>query len=125
MSDTFHPDPLRFLHGSHLRECREEPDARLTLANERAFLALSHARQRWGEPVRAAGEGVATSGSRSDSGVTGTMTSACGAGALGAAALASKVPQRMLGRGFAALVTAVAAYLLVSAAFLGGPPGTS
>lgn len=60
-----------------------------------------------------------------DPGVTGAMTAACVAGALAGAALASRVPQRTLGRGFALLVTAVAAYLLVSAAFLGGPPGTS
>jgi uncharacterized membrane protein YfcA len=58
-----------------------------------------------------------------DPGVTGAMTAACVGGALAGAALASRVPQRTLGRGFALLVTAVAAYLLMSAAFLGGPPG--
>jgi hypothetical protein len=33
--------------------------------------------------------------------------------------------QQALGRGFAGLVVAVAGYLVVSAAFLGGPPGSS
>jgi hypothetical protein len=50
------------------------------------------------------------------------MAGACVVGALAGAALADRVPERRLGRGFAALVMAVAAYLLVSAAFLGGPP---
>ena len=53
------------------------------------------------------------------------MTAAAIAGALGGAALAGHVPQRQLSRGFAVLVVAVAAYLLISAAFLGGPPGSS
>ena len=57
-----------------------------------------------------------------DVGVTSTMTAACVAGALAGAGLAAKVPQRTLGRAFALLVCGVAAYLLVSAAFLGGPP---
>ena len=57
-----------------------------------------------------------------DAGVTATMTAACVAGAVAGAALASRIPQRQLGRGFALLVVAVAAYLLVSVAFLGGPP---
>ncbi len=60
-----------------------------------------------------------------DAGVTATMTAACVAGALAGAALASRIPQRQLGRGFALLVVAVAAYLLISVAFLGGPPGES
>lgn len=60
-----------------------------------------------------------------DLGVTVPMTVACMAGAFAGAGLAGRVPQRVLGRGFAAMVTAVAAYLLVSAAFLGGPPGGS
>ena len=57
-------------------------------------------------------------------GVTTAMTAACVAGALGGTALAGHVPQRTLGRGFAVLVCCVAAYLLVSAAFLGGPPAS-
>lgn len=58
-----------------------------------------------------------------DVGVTAAMTVACVAGALGGARLGGRVPQRQLGHGFSALVVAVAAYLLVSAVFLGGPPG--
>ena len=57
-----------------------------------------------------------------DAGVTATMAVACVAGAVAGAALAGRIPQRQLGRGFALLVVAVAAYLLVSVAFLGGPP---
>ena len=60
-----------------------------------------------------------------DAGVTAAMTAACVMGALTGAMLASRVPQRTLGRGFALLVTVVAAYLLLSAAFLGGAPGSS
>lgn len=56
-----------------------------------------------------------------DIGVTTAMTAACVAGALTGASLATHVPQRALGRGFALLVCCAAAYLLVSAAFLGGP----
>jgi len=50
------------------------------------------------------------------------MTAACIVGAFAGAGLATHVPQRTLGRAFALLVCGVAAYLLVSAAFLGGPP---
>lgn len=57
-----------------------------------------------------------------DVGVTASMTVACVVGALGAAAFAGRVSQRRLGHGFAGLLTAVATYLLISAAFLGGPP---
>jgi len=60
-----------------------------------------------------------------DVGVTAAMTVACVLGAIAGAAWASHVPQRALGRGFALLVTGVAVYLLISAAFLGGPPGSS
>lgn len=56
-----------------------------------------------------------------DIGVTAAMTTACVAGALAGTGLAGHVPQRTLGRAFALLVCVVAAYLLVSAAFLGGP----
>lgn len=58
-----------------------------------------------------------------DIGVTTAMTAACVAGAL-AGGLATHVDQRTLGRAFALLVCGVAAYLLVSAAFLGGPPSS-
>ncbi|GAC1434343.1 MAG: sulfite exporter TauE/SafE family protein [Solirubrobacteraceae bacterium] len=57
-----------------------------------------------------------------DLAVTTTMTVACVAGALLGAAAATRVPQRDLGRAFALLVCGVAAYLLVSATLLGGPP---
>lgn len=57
--------------------------------------------------------------------LTATMTVACVAGAIAGAALATHVPQRVLGRSFAMLVTGVAAYLIISAAFLGGPPGNA
>ena len=60
-----------------------------------------------------------------DPGVTATMTVACVAGAIAGAGLAGRIPQRILGRGFALLVFGVAGYLLVSVAFLGGPPGAS
>jgi uncharacterized membrane protein YfcA len=55
-------------------------------------------------------------------GVTAAMALACAIAAIGGAALAGRVPQRALGRGFAALVVAVAGYLVVSVALLGGPP---
>jgi len=57
--------------------------------------------------------------------VTAALTVACAAGAVAGAALVSRVPQRALGRGFALLVVTVAAYLLVSVAFLDGPPGAA
>jgi hypothetical protein len=57
-----------------------------------------------------------------DVGVTFAMTVSAIAGALAGVRLAERVPQRQLGQGFAALVVVVAAYLLISAAFLGGPP---
>lgn len=59
-----------------------------------------------------------------DAGITLSMTLACIVGALVGASLATRIPQRTLGRGFALLVVAVGAYLIVSAAFLGGPPGS-
>ena len=51
------------------------------------------------------------------------MTVGCVAGALAGTAVAARLPQRALARGFAALVTGVAAYLVLSVAVLGGPPG--
>ena len=57
--------------------------------------------------------------------VTASLTVACVAGAVVGASLAGRIPQRALGRGFALLVVGVAAYLLVSVAFLGGPPGSA
>jgi len=52
------------------------------------------------------------------------MAIACVAGALAGAVLATHIPQKVLGRAFAALVTGVALYLLLSVAVLGGPPGS-
>jgi uncharacterized membrane protein YfcA len=60
-----------------------------------------------------------------DFGVTTAMTAACVVGALAGARVAGRLPQRQLGQGFAVIVLAVAGYLLISAAFLGGPPGSS
>ena len=57
--------------------------------------------------------------------VTAALTVACVAGALGGAAIAGRIPQRALGRGFALMVVAVATYLLISVAFLGGPPSAA
>jgi uncharacterized membrane protein YfcA len=59
-----------------------------------------------------------------DPGVTAAMTAACVAGAVAGSGWAARVPQRTLGRAFTVLVVAVAGYLLASAAFLGGPPGS-
>ena len=56
--------------------------------------------------------------------VTTAMTAGCIAGALVGGAVATHLPQRLIGRAFALLVTSVAAYLLISTAFLGGPPGS-
>ena len=58
-----------------------------------------------------------------DVGVTASLTAACVVGALAGSALGSRVPQATLGRGVAQLVMAVAVYLLIASAFLGGPPG--
>jgi uncharacterized membrane protein YfcA len=55
--------------------------------------------------------------------VTAALAGACVVGALAGGRLAGRVPQRALGRGFAALLAAVAGYLIVATAFLGGPPG--
>ena len=57
-----------------------------------------------------------------DTDLTIVMALACIAGALAGARFSGHVPQQTLGRAFAGLVVAVAAYLLISAVFLGGPP---
>ncbi len=59
-----------------------------------------------------------------DAGITGVMAGACVVGALTGVALSGRVSERLLGRAFAVLVTGVAAYLIVSVAFLGGPTGS-
>jgi uncharacterized membrane protein YfcA len=58
-----------------------------------------------------------------DAGITTTMALACVAGALAGTVVVTHVSQRALGRAFSGLVVAVAGYLLISVAFLGGPPG--
>lgn len=60
-----------------------------------------------------------------DADLTLTLSGACILGALAGARLSPLVPQQTLGRAFAVLVIAVAAYLLASAVFLGGPPGSA
>ncbi len=59
-----------------------------------------------------------------DVGVTATIAAGCLVGALVGVRVADRIPQRTLGRGFALLVTAVAAYLVLSVTVLGGPPGS-
>ena len=56
-----------------------------------------------------------------DAGAVAAMALACMAGAVAGAAAAGRLPQRALGRGFAALVVVVAGWLVVSAVALGGP----
>ncbi len=70
--------------------------------------------------------GLAThlaAGRELDMPVTGAMAAGCLVGALAGVAVADRIPERRLSRGFALLITAVAAYLVVSVAFLGGPSG--
>ena len=57
-----------------------------------------------------------------DPGLTASIAGACAVGAVAGVKLSGRVPQHLLGRAFAALVTAVAAYLVVSVTLLGGPP---
>ena len=66
-----------------------------------------------------------TAGRTLDVGITIAMTISAITGALAGVRLAKRVPQRQLGQSFAALVVLAAAYLLISATLLGGPPGTS
>jgi uncharacterized membrane protein YfcA len=56
-----------------------------------------------------------------DPGVTVAMGLACAVGAVAGASVAGRVPQPALGRAFALLLGAVAAWVLVSALALGGP----
>lgn len=57
-----------------------------------------------------------------DPGTTAAMTATVAAGALVGAVLGRRVSPATLGRGFALLVAAVAAYVLAASFFLGGPP---
>ena len=56
-----------------------------------------------------------------DPGAVAAMALACMAGAVTGAVIAGRLPQRALGRGFAALVVVVAGWLVLSALALGGP----
>jgi len=58
-----------------------------------------------------------------DLSVTIAMIAPVIAGALAGGHLARRLPQRLLGTGFATFVVLVGAYLLVSTTVLGGPPG--
>jgi len=58
-----------------------------------------------------------------DAEVAVAMSLACAFGAAAGSQVAGRIPQRVLARSFAVLVVAVAGYLLVSLAFLGGPSG--
>jgi uncharacterized protein len=60
-----------------------------------------------------------------DPGITASMTLASILGAFVGVRLARLIPIRQLGEAFAVLVAGVGVYLFISAAFLGGPPGTS
>lgn len=64
------------------------------------------------------------SGGGIDLGIAAAMALATVFGALIGSSLAGRVPQRQLAQGFAGLVVSLAGYLFVSAAFLGGPPGS-
>ena len=57
-----------------------------------------------------------------DGPVTLAMAGACVAGAVAGALAAGRVPERAVARGFALVVVAVAVYLAVSTALLGGAP---
>lgn len=59
-----------------------------------------------------------------DVGVTAAMTLSAVIGALFGSTLTGRLPQSKLAKGFAGLVISLSAYLFVSAAFLGGPPGS-
>jgi uncharacterized membrane protein YfcA len=62
-------------------------------------------------------------GSRPDVVITAELAGATGIGALLGTAVGERLPQQVLRRGFALLVTAVACALLVDVVALGGPPG--
>ncbi len=57
-------------------------------------------------------------------GVTIALALSTAVGALVGTSIGSRLPQGVLGRGFALVVAMVAAFLLVDVVFLGGPPGS-
>jgi uncharacterized membrane protein YfcA len=62
-------------------------------------------------------------GARMDLGITAALALATGAGAVAGTAIGRRVPQALLGRGFAVVVAGVGVFLLVDDVALGGPPG--
>lgn len=58
-----------------------------------------------------------------DPGLTATLAAATAAGAFIGSLVGGRLPQATLGKGFAIMVVAVAAFLLVDVSVLGGPPG--
>jgi uncharacterized membrane protein YfcA len=62
-------------------------------------------------------------GSRPDLVITAELAGATAIGALLGTTVGERLPQRVLRRGFAVLVTAVAFGLLIDVLALGGPPG--
>ena len=63
-------------------------------------------------------------GAKPDFGITATLAASTMVGALLGTAVAERLPQQLLARGFAVIVTAVALFLLADATLLGGPPGS-
>lgn len=61
-------------------------------------------------------------GSTLNAPIAAAMAVGCAVGAAAGTAIGHTLPRAALGRGFAGLVIAVAAWLLISTAFLGGPP---
>jgi hypothetical protein len=61
-------------------------------------------------------------GSRPDLGTTAALAGSTGVGALLGTLVGERLPQTVLRRGFAVIVTAVALALLVDVLALGGPP---
>lgn len=55
--------------------------------------------------------------------VTAVLAGATAIGALAGTLVGERLPQRVLGKGFAFVVTTVALFLLIDTIFLGGPPG--
>jgi uncharacterized membrane protein YfcA len=62
-------------------------------------------------------------GSRPDLAITAELAGATGVGALLGTSVGERLPQQLLRRGFAVLVTVVALALLIDVVALGGPPG--
>ena len=61
-------------------------------------------------------------GAKPDFGITATLAASTMLGALLGTAVAEQLPQQLLARSFAVIVTLVALFLLADALLLGGPP---